>query len=162
MNKKFSITFPQELYDQVKEFAESQGQTIATVIRESTTFRVEKGGIEEPSTGLGSNTQKLISTLESHNSTLTEQVRDLQKSLDQSQQLLAMQQKSLNTLAEQNQLLIETTQQKKPSFWQRLIGQKILTRESVKSGILQLSVDCFTSTNNKPNHNYLRFFLNNT
>jgi septal ring factor EnvC (AmiA/AmiB activator) len=86
---------------------------------------VEKGGIEEPSTGLGSNTQKLISTLESHNSTLTEQVRDLQKSLDQSQQLLAMQQKSLNTLAEQNQLLIETTQQKKPSFWQRLIGQKI-------------------------------------
>ena len=125
MNKKFSITFPQELYDHVKEFAESQGQTIATVIRESTTFRVEKGGIEEPSTGLGSNTQKLISTLESHNSTLTEQVRDLQKSLDQSQQLLAMQQKSLNTLAEQNQLLIETTQQNKPSFWQRLIGQKI-------------------------------------
>ena len=125
MNKKFSITFPQELYDHVKEFAESQGQTIATVIRESTIFRVEKGGTEEPSTELGSNAQKLISTLESHNSTLTEQVRDLQKSLDQSQQLLAMQQKTIDRLTEQNQLLLETTQQKKPSFWQRLIGQKI-------------------------------------
>ena len=125
MNKKFSITFPQELYDHVKEFAESQGQTIATVIRESTIFRVEKGGTEEPSTELGSNAQKLISTLESHNSTLTEQVRDLQRSLDQSQQLLAMQQKTIDRLTEQNQLLLETTQQKKPSFWQRLIGQKI-------------------------------------
>ena len=125
MNKKFSITFPQELYDQVKEFAESQGQTIATVIRESTIFRVEKGGTEEPSTELGSNAQKLISTLESHNSTLTEQVRDSQKSLDQSQQLLAMQQKTIDRLTEQNQLLLETSQQKKPSFWQRLIGQNI-------------------------------------
>ena len=125
MNKKFSITFPQELYDHVKEFAESQGQTIATVIRESTIFRVEKGGTEEPSTELGSNAQKLISTLESHNSTLTEQVRDLQRSLDQSQQLLAMQQKTIDRLTEQNQLLLETSQQKKPSFWQRLIGQKI-------------------------------------
>ena len=124
MNKKFSITFPQELYDQVKEFAESQGQTIATIIREATTFRVKKGGKEEPSTKLGSDAQKLISTLELHNSTLTEQVRDLQKSLDQSQQLIAMQQNSLSTLAEQNQLLIESSQQKKPSFWQRLIGQK--------------------------------------
>ena len=124
MNKKFSITFPQELYDQVKESAESQGQTIATIIREATTFRVKKGGKEEPSTKLGSDAQKLISTLELHNSTLTEQVRDLQKSLDQSQQLLAMQQNSLSTLAEQNQLLIESSQQKKPSFWQRLIGQK--------------------------------------
>ena len=73
-----------------------------------------------------------------------------------------MQQKTIDKLTEQNQLLLETTQQKKPSFWQRLIGQKTQTRELGKSGILQVHVDCFTSTNNKPNHNYLRFFLNNT
>ena len=53
------------------------------------------------------------------------QMKSLLQQQDQSQQLLAMQQSSLNTLTEQNQLLIESSQQKKPSLWQRLIGQKI-------------------------------------
>ena len=53
------------------------------------------------------------------------QMKSLLQQQDQSQQLLAMQQSSLNTLTEQNQLLIESSQQKKSSFWQRLIGQKI-------------------------------------
>ena len=52
------------------------------------------------------------------------QMKSLLQQQDQSQQLLAMQQNSLNTLTEQNQLLIESSQQKKSSFWQRLIGQK--------------------------------------
>ena len=53
------------------------------------------------------------------------QIKSLLQQQDQSQQLLAMQQSSLNTLTEQNQLLIESSQQKKPSLWQRRIGQKI-------------------------------------
>ena len=52
-------------------------------------------------------------------------IDELLKQQDQSQQLSAMQQKTIDRLTEQNQLLLETNQQKKPSFWQRLIGQKI-------------------------------------
>ena len=53
------------------------------------------------------------------------QINELLKQQNQAQQLSAMQQKTIDKLTEQNQLLLETTQQKKPSFWQRLIGQKI-------------------------------------
>ena len=53
------------------------------------------------------------------------QINELLKQQNQAQQLSAMQQKTIDRLTEQNQLLLETTQQKKPSFWQRLIGQQI-------------------------------------
>ena len=53
------------------------------------------------------------------------QINELLKQQNQAQQLSAMQQKTIDRLTEQNQLLLETNQQKKPSFWQRLIGQKI-------------------------------------
>ena len=53
------------------------------------------------------------------------QINELLKQQNQAQQLSAMQQKTIDRLTEQNQLLLETSQQKKPSFWQRLIGQKI-------------------------------------
>ena len=52
-------------------------------------------------------------------------IDELLKQQNQAQQLSAMQQKTIDRLTEQNQLLLETTQQKKPSFWQRLIGQQI-------------------------------------
>ena len=54
-----------------------------------------------------------------------EKIEDQWQISNQAQQLSAMQQKTIDKLTEQNQLLLETTQQKKPSFWQRLIGQKI-------------------------------------
>ena len=53
------------------------------------------------------------------------QINELLKQQNQAQQLSAMQQKTIDRLTEQNQLLLETSQQKKPSFWQRLIGQNI-------------------------------------
>jgi len=53
------------------------------------------------------------------------QINELLKQQNQAQQLSAMQQKTIDRLTEQNQLLLETSQQKKPSFWQRLIGQQI-------------------------------------
>jgi len=53
------------------------------------------------------------------------QINELLKQQNQAQQLSAMQQKTIDRLTEQNQLLLETSQQKKPSLWQRLIGQKI-------------------------------------
>ena len=68
--------------------------------------------------------QKVIDK-EKHVEEANNQINELLKQQNQAQQLSAMQQKTIDRLTEQNQLLLETTQQKKPSFWQRLIGQKI-------------------------------------
>ena len=55
------------------------------------------------------------------------QIDELLKQQDQSQQIIAMQQKNLDRLTEQNQLLIEASQkkeEKKVGFWGQLIGQR--------------------------------------
>ena len=55
------------------------------------------------------------------------QIDELLKQQDQSQQIIAMQQKNLDRLTEQNQLLLEASQdkeEKKIGFWGRLIGQR--------------------------------------
>ena len=55
------------------------------------------------------------------------QIDELLKQQDQAQQIIAMQQKSIDKLSEQNQLLLEASQEKKEkkiSFWARLIGQR--------------------------------------
>ena len=56
-----------------------------------------------------------------------QQIDELLKQQDQAQQIIAMQQKSIDKLSEQNQLLLEASQEKKEkkiSFWARLIGQR--------------------------------------
>ena len=55
------------------------------------------------------------------------QIDELLKQQDQAQQIIAMQQKSIDKLTEQNQLLLEVSQEKeekKVGFWGRLIGQR--------------------------------------
>ena len=55
------------------------------------------------------------------------QIKEFLKQQDQVQQLAAMQQKTIATLTEQNQLLLEASQEKeekKVGFWGRLIGQR--------------------------------------
>ena len=72
--------------------------------------------------------KKLFDLLEGKDmqiTSLTHQNESLSQQLDRLSQLLLISHKSIQDLTSQNQLLIETTQQKKPSFWQRLIGQKI-------------------------------------
>ena len=51
------------------------------------------------------------------------QIKEFLKQQDQGQQLAAMQQKTIATLTEQNQLLLEK-EEKKVGFWGRLIGQR--------------------------------------
>ena len=72
--------------------------------------------------------QTLRSQIESsHQQVLTKdkQIEELLKQQDQGQQLAAMQQKTIDKLTEQNQLLLETSQEeKKVGFWGRLIGQR--------------------------------------
>ena len=55
------------------------------------------------------------------------QIIELLKQQDQAQQIMAMQQKTIDKLTEQNQLLLESSQEKeekKVGFWGRLIGQR--------------------------------------
>ena len=55
------------------------------------------------------------------------QIKEFLKQQDQGQQLAAMQQKTIATLTEQNQLLLEASQEKeekKVGFWGRLVGQR--------------------------------------
>ena len=55
------------------------------------------------------------------------QMKEMLKQQDQAQQIIAMQQKNIDKLTEQNQQLHEASQEKeekKVSFWSRLIGQR--------------------------------------
>ena len=55
------------------------------------------------------------------------QIIELLKQQDQAQQIMAMQQKTIDKLTEQNQLLLKSSQEKeekKVGFWGRLIGQR--------------------------------------
>ena len=56
-----------------------------------------------------------------------QQIDELLKQQDQAQQIIAMQQKNIDKLTEQNQQLHEASQEKeekKVSFWSRLVGQR--------------------------------------
>ena len=56
-----------------------------------------------------------------------DQIREILKQQDQGQQLAAMQQQTIDKLTEQNQLLLEASQEKeekKVGFWGRLVGQR--------------------------------------
>jgi len=56
-----------------------------------------------------------------------QQIDELLKQQDQAQQIIAMQQKNIDKLTEQNQQLHEAShekEEKKVSFWARLIGQR--------------------------------------
>ena len=55
------------------------------------------------------------------------QIEEFQKQQDQAQQIIAMQQKNIDRLTEQNHLLLEASQEKeakKVGFWGRLVGQR--------------------------------------
>ena len=71
--------------------------------------------------------RELILTLQQELTTKNKQIEEFLKQQDQGQQLAAMQQKTIDKLTEQNQLLLETSQEKeekKVGFWGRLIGQR--------------------------------------
>ncbi|MDP7281912.1 MAG: hypothetical protein QGG39_18795, partial [Candidatus Poribacteria bacterium] len=71
--------------------------------------------------------RELISTLQQELTAKNKQIEEFLKQQDQGQQLAAMQQKTIATLTEQNQLLLEASQEKeekKVGFWGRLVGQR--------------------------------------
>jgi DNA repair exonuclease SbcCD ATPase subunit len=63
-----------------------------------------------------------------------EQTESLTRSLDQSQQLLAISQKSIQQLTAQNHLLI--ADQKRPSWWQRVFARSAQSEGQVRSEVV--------------------------
>ena len=71
--------------------------------------------------------QSQLESTQQQVSTKDKQIEEILKQQDQGQQLAAMQQQTIDKLTEQNQLLLEASQEKeekKVSFWGRLIGQR--------------------------------------
>ena len=71
--------------------------------------------------------RELISTLQQELTAKNTEIEEFLKQQDQGQQLAAMQQKTIAKLTEQNQQLYEASQEKeekKVSFWRRLVGQR--------------------------------------
>jgi len=135
-NSRIGIKVTEEYRTIIERNASKVGLTISEYIRQciDQCLNVEPESEQSATNTNGSSKgfDKIIEEKDTRISDLKDQllekdtqIKSLLKQQDQSQQLLAMQQNSLNTLTAQNQLLIESSQQKKPSFWQRLIGQKI-------------------------------------
>ena len=135
-NSRIGIKVTEEYRTIIERNASKVGLTISEYIRQciDQCLNVEPESEQSATNTNGSSKgfDKIIEEKDTRISDLKDQLlekdtqmKSLLKQQDQSQQLLAMQQNSLNTLTAQNQLLIESSQQKKPSFWQRLIGQKI-------------------------------------
>ena len=135
-NSRIGIKVTEEYRTIIERNASKVGLTISEYIRQciDQCLNVEPGS-EQSSTNTNGSSKGFDKIIEEKDTRISDlkdqllekdtQIKSLLKQQDQSQQLLAMQQNSLNTLTAQNQLLIESSQQKKPSFWQRLIGQKI-------------------------------------
>ena len=135
-NSRIGIKVTEEYRTIIERNASEVGLTISEYIRQciDQCLNVEPESEQSATNTNGSSKgfDKIIEEKDTRISDLKDQLlekdtqmKSLLKQQDQSQQLLAMQQNSLNTLTAQNQLLIESSQPKKPSFWQRLIGQKI-------------------------------------
>ncbi|MFP6724045.1 MAG: hypothetical protein VCF25_27830 [Candidatus Poribacteria bacterium] len=135
-NSRIGIKVTEEYRTIIERNASEVGLTISEYIRQciDQCLNVEPESEQSATNTNGSSKgfDKIIEEKDTRISDLKDQllekdtqIKSLLKQQDQSQQLLAMQQNSLNTLTAQNQLLIESSQPKKPSFWQRLIGQKI-------------------------------------
>ena len=135
-NSRIGIKVTEEYRTIIERNASKVGLTISEYIRQciDQCLNVEPES-EQSSTNTNGSSKGFDKIIEEKDTRISDlkdqllekdtQIKSLLKQQDQSQQLLAMQQNSLNTLTAQNQLLIESSQQKKPSFWQRLIGQKI-------------------------------------
>ena len=70
------------------------------------------------------------------------QMKEMLKQQDQAQQIIAMQQKSIDKLTEQNQQLHEASQEKeekKVSFWSRLVGQRAWFSSQARSKPVQIN-----------------------
>ena len=145
MNKNIALKIHADLHETATGTAKRKGISLSKLIRKSieqycTRIIHEEKHVAGQNTedqgteNAHANTEKphetlreLISTLQQELTAKNKQIEEFLKQQDQGQQLAAMQQKTIDKLTEQNQLLLETSrekEEKKVGFWGRLIGQR--------------------------------------
>ena len=125
--KAFSVRLKDPLHQTASQKAEELGVPITELVRQALDSFCTAGDAltsttSQPCVETALRTDLLESQLELTQQqivTKDKQIEELLKQQNQSQQLAAMQQQTVDKLTEQNHLLLE----KKVSFWRRLIGQ---------------------------------------
>ena len=138
MVKVISFKVTPEYQEKLKNHSDTLGLSVSAFIRYAVDEKlpsVQQSNTEGNTTAGQSNTEvepdttdiinQQIDTKDQQISEKDKQISEKDKQIDHLTQIVAMQQQSIQSITSQNQLLLETSQQKKPSFWQRLIGQKI-------------------------------------
>ena len=114
--KNISVRVDDDFHKKVTDKAKEKDMALSDFVRASLQAMCRQSQHNE--------NDPLINTLKQQLIEKDRQIESFLEQQDQFQKIVAMQQQSIQSITSQNQLLIETTQQKKPSFWQRLIGQK--------------------------------------
>ena len=131
MVKVISFKVTPEYQEKLKIHSDTLGLSVSAFIRYAVDEKlpsVQQSNTEGNTTVGQSNTEVEPNTTDIINQqidTKDQQISEKDQQIDRLTQIVAMQQQSIQSITSQNQLLIETTQQNKPSFWQRLIGHKI-------------------------------------
>ena len=131
MIKVISFKVTPEYQEELKNHSDTLGLSVSAFIRSAVDEKlnsVQQSNTEGNTTVGQSNTEVKPNTTDIINQqidTKDQQISEKDQQIDRLTQIVAMQQQSIQSITSQNQLLIETTQQNKPSFWQRLIGHKI-------------------------------------
>ena len=131
MVKVISFKVTPEYQEKLKNHSDTLGLSVSAFIRYAVDEKlnsVQQSNTEGNTTVGQSNTEVEPNTTDIINQqidTKDQQISEKDKQVDHLTQIVAMQQQSIQSITSQNQLLIESSYQKKPSFWQRLIGQKI-------------------------------------
>ena len=138
MVKVISFKVTPEYQEKLKNHSDTLGLSVSAFIRYAVDEKlnsVQQSNTEGNTTVGQSNIEvepnttdiinQQIDTKDQQISEKDNQISEKDKQIDHLTQIVAMQQQSIQSITSQNQLLIESSYQKKPSFWQRLIGQKI-------------------------------------
>ena len=120
MVKVISFKVTPEYQEELKNHSDTLGLSVSAFIRSAVDEKLNS--VQQSNTEVKPNTTDIINQ---QIDTKDQQISEKDQQIDRLTQIVAMQQQSIQSITSQNQLLIETTQQNKPSFWQRLIGHKI-------------------------------------
>ena len=133
--KAFSVRLKEPLHQTASEKADELGIPITELVRQALhSFCTTESTHASKTSHISAETSLRMNLLESQLEstqqqvlTKDKQIEEILKQQDQGQQLAAMQQQTIDKLTEQNQLLLEASQEKeekKVGFWGRLVGQR--------------------------------------
>ena len=115
--KNISVRVDDDFHKKVADQAKEQDMALSDFVRASLQAMCRQNQHNEH--------DPLINILKQQLTEKDRQIESFLEQQDQFQKIVAMQLQSIQSITSQNLLLIESCYQKKPSFWQRLIGQKI-------------------------------------